>query len=449
VQPKSNGSRRGKDKKQRTLTVGDRTVTLTAFERKKDGKSIGFRVKVPTVHRNGEQQYAFVGGKTLDETFARARAYMESNPDPSVAPTKAATQKVGAWFEWWLDNVITPPATLAPGTSWKYQPTTASTYRFTYRKHIAPRIGGVQLRKLNQAELETMVDNMVREGLGLPTIRFVVKVMRAAFASAIEHKHRKLSGLSIDPARHLSPPKGAKPKKYAADINEVMRLVSAAEAQYVEDRSNVFPTFHAARKPPLSTLPVIAVSLGLRRGEILGLTWGDFDLERRQLVLRRQVSRVDSGTVVRLGTKWNAGEESEPLELPDMTIEALRVQQTRLKAHRLRVGRTWKGHSDPCAPEAPVFPTYFGTVMSPGALHAWFVDLCKVANVEGKTLHKLRHDCASFHRASGTRDDQIMRIMRHKHAGTLYRYLHETNVQDRRVAADNMDALLRGRMRTG
>lgn len=76
----------------------------------------------------------------------------------------------------------------------------------------------------------------------------------------------------------------------------VVKLVPAPRVQSRElrpwDLEETTTFLEAARKDPLYTAFVLAVALGLRRGEILGLRWSDIDLGRRTLTVRNQIQRV-------------------------------------------------------------------------------------------------------------------------------------------------------------
>lgn len=425
-----------KDGKRRTLIVGDQQVTLSAIERRKDGVLIGFRAKIPTTRRNGQQQYHWVSATTVDALFDEARQWLEQNPDPSAAPGKAAHLKVSGWFDYWFDRVLAPPAVLPKGSRWKWCDSTVINYRKRYLKHVLPRIGNIALRDLTLAHLERdLVDDMVRCGVGAPTIKITIGTVKMALDSATLDKHRSISGLRTNPARFLTMPREIRSvsrPKYQADLGQVFHLLDVAEGM---------------DEPLKIALPLLIVHIGLRKGEALGLKWGDLDLTARRLQLARQIVKVWAASEVRERLKNRApGELDDPIDLPDVTVEALRQHALRLKEHRLKMGKRWKGPHEACAPEAWVFPNPDGTPMAQSTIDSWFERLCKAAGVTGKSLHKLRHDCASFHRSIGTPDDVIQRLLRHKDPATLYRYYaHPTTVHAARAGADNMDALMRRR----
>lgn len=88
----------------------------------------------------------------------------------------------------------------------------------------------------------------------------------------------------------------------------------------------------AARKDPLYAAFVLAVALGLRRGEVLGLRWSDIDLERRTLTVRNQIQRVQK----ELYADSTKNRRTRAIPVPLMCVAPLRWQRLRQAAQRRR-----------------------------------------------------------------------------------------------------------------
>jgi integrase len=93
------------------------------------------------------------------------------------------------------------------------------------------------------------------------------------------------------------------------------------EAQYLTPEQ-VKSLLVAAKGDRLEALYIVAVSCGLRQGELLGLRWEEVDLEGHRLTVRRQVQRSRDGTgLIFVPTK---GKKSRAIRLATATVEALK-----------------------------------------------------------------------------------------------------------------------------
>lgn len=137
----------------------------------------------------------------------------------------------------------------------------------------------------------------------------------------------------------------------------------------------------------LEALYRIALSLGLRRGEVLGLLWADIDFNKKTLRVSGALQRVQ-GKLERSEPKTRAG--ARTLLLPDVLVELLAEHQQRQAEERTFRGAEWKEHD-------LVFPAERGTPMEPSNLHRHFKLVLKRAGLPLTTrFHDLRHSCATF-----------------------------------------------------
>ena len=420
-------------KRQKRIVVNGATYDLTATWVETTHR---FRIKIRlgdlAQREEGRRKYPQPGGQTLAAAFEAAAFWLEQNPDLTLAATgRSGMKPVSAWFEYWLEGIVRRD----------FQETTYFTYRHTWEKWIRPAIGHIQMGKVGQADLERLLDepafrHPTRKGHFRETGRSVRKILRSGFKAAVEPKNRTISGRTsgIDPAAHLAAMKRGPKRTYTASLEQVFALIDAAEAL----------------EPRMAAVIPVMVGMGFRRGEALGLTWGDVDYDAGTITLRRQVRRAGATMDIHDGLKSKMdGQPSPPLPMPPFVADALRSHQERLREHRAAMANSWRGHFNPLAADAPVFPTIDGQVMGPGGMNYWFEKVCDKAGVAhgnaqgGKTLHKLRHDCASLRKSMGQPDEIIMRAMRHASRASLDMYVHDTDQHDDRQAAAAMDTLLR------
>jgi len=190
----------------------------------------------------------------------------------------------------------------------------------------------------------------------------------------------------------------------------------------------------AARRDPLYAAFVLAITMGLRRGEIVGLRWSDVDLDKRVLYVRQQTQR-------RRGQLYDddpKGRRRRAVPLPAMCIAPLRWHRMRQAALRERMGDKWEtsGH---------VFTTRTGRPVEPRNVYRSFTRVAEKAGLRVIRLHDARHGCATLLTAAGVAPRVVMEILGHSQISiTMDVYTHV--VQDtQREAISHMDRLLRRR----
>ena len=154
---------------------------------------------------------------------------------------------------------------------------------------------------------------MATQKRGLRTRQFALARLRTALNLALKHGRilRNVAAL-------VDMPRSGRRKVAAPTSEDVRRLLDAVKGDHLE------------------AIVTVALALGLRRGEILGLRWEDIDLEKRIATARARVSRVQNvGLIARAGTKTDAGDERTVL-LPTSIVQALR--DTPVASARIQIG---------------------------------------------------------------------------------------------------------------
>jgi len=171
----------------------------------------------------------------------------------------------------------------------------------------------------------------------------------------------------------------------------------------------------AIRGDRLEALWICALTVGLRRGELLGLRWSDVDQEAGVLTVRQTVLRVD-GRLVFSEPKTARSRRSVPV--PEPALARLRAHRARQAAERLAAGERWRDHG-------LVFASTVGTPLEPRNVdRAWHAVRAKVG-LDWLRLHDLRHACATFLLASGASPRTVMKTLGHSQiALTMNTYAH-------------------------
>jgi integrase len=184
----------------------------------------------------------------------------------------------------------------------------------------------------------------------------------------------------------------------------------------------------------LEVLFTVALSLGLRRGELLGLSWRDVDLEKGTLLVRASLTRIEHGA--ELGEPKTKGSR-RTIHLPRTLVSILKRHRAKQKANELRAGGDWKN-------TGMVFTTFVGGPMTPNNLLRDLTRLAKKAGVPRIRVHDLRHTAATLMLKSGTPVKVVSETLGHASVRvTLDLYAHVLDEQ-RAEVAERMDDLLWG-----
>ena len=171
----------------------------------------------------------------------------------------------------------------------------------------------------------------------------------------------------------------------------------------------------------------ILASTGVRRGEALGLRWGDIDFDSSQIAIVQTVSTVGSKIVV--GQPKTAGSR-RTVYVHDTTIKALRQQRQLQAEERLAAGPVWESGND------LVFRNVTGGPVNPDQFSKHFNELVEQAEVPRIRLHDLRHTNATLSLKAGVHPKVVSERLGHSSiAITLDLYSHVTPGISRDAAA--------------
>ena len=183
----------------------------------------------------------------------------------------------------------------------------------------------------------------------------------------------------------------------------------------------------------LEALITVAVALGLRQGEILGLRWQDIDLERRRLHVRFQLQRIDGTPQF---TQPKSKKSRRTIILPAVVLESLIRHRDRQQEVRAVAGARWQEYD-------LVFPTTLGTPMEPSNLNHYFQKIAAVAGLPRRRFHDLRHTAATLLLIRKVHPRLVMAILGHSQiALTMNTYSHWIVDEMGQEVADEMNEML-------
>ncbi len=332
-------------------------------------------------------------GKTKEEVRRKLTEAQRGN-DLGLN-VKPESQTVGKFLSTWLEDVA----------RLRVRPSTFRSYEQILRNHLIPGLGRIQLQKLTPKDIQEFLNAKHSEGISSEHLR---RVLRAALSQAVKWDlvPRNVATLVVAPKR---------PK------HEFAYLEPDAARKFLE----------AAKGHRHEALFTVALSVGLRLGEALGLKWDDIDLQNGSLSVRRQLQRR-KGKIEFSEPKTAKARRTIPL--PAFAVTALLEHRGKQLEEKLMNIDRWTEYN-------LVFASSVGTPAEERNVRRTLVALLQKCGLPPMRFHDLRHTCASLLLAQGTDPRTIMETLGHSQiALTLNTYSHVLPSLQR-DAADKMQKM--------
>lgn len=349
-------------------------------------------------YSDGKRRRKALYGRTRGEVQGKLAAARRAVDDGLPLPTERQT--LGRYLSRWLEDVARPGL----------RPRTFIRYRELLAGHVIPALGHRQLARVTPQDLQEVYARKLEEGLAPRTVGHIHRALHRALVDAM-----RWGLVARNVCDSVKPPKVQAPEMRALSPDEARQFLAAA----VDD--------------PLEALYVLAITAGLRQGEILGLKWQDVDLETAQLQVRRSIAWVTGRGSVEQEPK--SARSRRNITLTPLAVEALRRHRQRQRERRLRA-LAWEDNE-------LVFSNDVGRpIEATNLVRRSFYPLLERAEVPRVRFHDLRHTAATLLLTQGVHPKIVQEMLGHSQiAVTLDLYSHVTPTMQAEAAA-KMQALL-------
>ncbi len=330
---------KGKNKKEKRAN-GEGSV----YFRASDNKWVG------SVTLDSGKRKVFYGKTKKDAREKMNKALYEQKQGMLVATPH---QTVEQFLVQWLDGHRT-----------SIRSRTHERYEEYVRLHIVPVLGHIQLQKLTAQHIKALYAKKLDEGLSPTTVNSLHGVLHKALEDAV-----KWELVAKNVSHIVDPPRRAHYEITALTMEQAQKLLETAKGHNLE------------------ALFMLALTTGMRRGEILALKWQDVSFIEKTIQVRRTFTRTPGHRYVEAETKTKKSRRS--IVLTQMVVDLLIQHRVQQAEARREADEHWQERD-------LVFCTSLGTPLNPNKVLERFKTLLKRAGLPDMRFHDLRHSAATI-----------------------------------------------------
>ncbi|MGY4745189.1 site-specific integrase [Streptomyces sp. ATMOS53] len=389
----------------------------------------GFAAYVWVTTPDGDRKRKYVYGKTREEVHEK---WIKLHGEATKGPVQTRHRTVAAFLSYWLESIVKP----------NLAPLSYISYEGSVRLYIGPHLGAKRLDKLTVRDVREWLTKLagicqccaqgkdakrakprqrccaVGECCEAYPSRRVVQAARDALRAALTHAVTE-EEISKNVASLVKVPKPRRRRIKPWSVVEAGRFLADA----------------LTREDPLFAAWVLVLSLGLRRGEVLGLTWKSIDFETAELYVDHQIQRAGRQILHR---ETKTEESDDFLPLPAFCLKALRMRHAQQIGDRKAAGELWQDS------RGLVFTTKYGTPIEPGNLTRMFALRARRAGLRVIPLRNTRHTCSSLLVALKVHPKVAQRILRHSQIAMTMEVYAEASEEEVRAALGKLSEAMGG-----
>jgi len=296
---------------------------------------------------------------------------------------------LGEWLRDWISGYVATNCSLR----------TAQSYQSEVMRHLIPALGAIALTRLQPQHLQSYYAHALSQGrvdtkggLSARTVQYHHRILSEALSHAI-----KMGLLVRNVAEAVDPPH--------PERKNMATLVPEDIPQFLE----------ATHETPHYVLFYTALYTGMRLGELLGLRWGDVDLDMASLSV---VQALYKRSGVCQMVKPKSSHSRRQIALSPSLALLLRQYKGEQQLQRILLGK-------PLADSDLVFCHPDGKPLDPGVVSHTFAKVLKKAGLPHIRFHDLRHSHATLLLKGGVHPKIVSERLGHASIGiTLDTYIH-------------------------
>ncbi|WUH92349.1 site-specific integrase [Streptomyces sp. NBC_00433] len=368
---------------------------------------------------DGRRMRKYVYGKTREEVHEK---WIKLHTEARKGPVATRHRTLDAFLSYWLESIVRP----------NLAPLTYVSYEGSVRLYIAPHLGTKRLDKLTVRDVREWLTKLATicqccaQGKDAKRLnarrrccaageccesypsRRVIQAARDALRAALTHAVTE-EEIGKNVASLVKVPKPRRRRIKPWSVAEAGRFLADG----------------LTREDPLFAAWVLVLCLGLRRGEVLGLTWKSVDFDSGELYVDHQIQRAGKQILHR---ETKTEESDDFLPLPELCLRALRMRRVQQDGDRKAAGELWQDA------HGLVFTTKYGTPIEPGNLTRMFALRARRAALRVIPLRNTRHTCSSLLVALKVHPKVAQRILRHSQIAMTMEVYAEASEEEVRAA---------------
>ncbi|MBY0005742.1 site-specific integrase [Priestia aryabhattai] len=371
-----------------------------------------------SIEKRGKDSYRFVVSAGFDSSGKRIR-----KTKTVKASNMREAKKLAAQFEVevYSGEYIAPEKMLFKAfvEEWRNKyaeehlsPNTLVTYMLHLKNRIIPFFGEVKLEKIKPLHVLDFLKSLEGEGLrkdgkkgtlSTSTIEYNHRILKNIFNRAVEWQLIKKN-----PMENIKKPKRIQKETSVYDKVEAELLISCLKKE----------------ETMWSVMIKIAITTGLRRGELLGLEWKHIDLVKGTLQVKQALSYVNQKHIIREPKTKNS---IRTVSLPEVLVDELKKYKSTWNKKRLKASNLWEGGQYQF-----LFTSWHGKPLHPSSITTWWRRFVSKHKLRYIRFHDLRHTSATLLINSGVHAKTISSRLGHADIRTTMNiYGHALQEADR------------------
>ena len=282
--------------------------------------------------------------------------------------------------------------------------------------HLNPALGHHRLSQVQPLHIQTYYLDAQRTGrrdgkggLSAQTVLHHHRVLHKALRHAVQ-----LFLLARNPSDPVEPPRPSKRQVRTLDEEHAVKMLAAL------------------RGSRLHAVTLLALTTGMRRGELLALTWANVDLGSAVMTVCQSLQQTNAGVSVK-APKSGHGRQ---IALPSLAVEALRAHKAMQAEERLLLGPSYKNND-------LVFPRYDGEFWPPDSFTSSFAAAMRKHDMRQLNFHALRHSHATILLKHGVNPKVVSERLGHAKVGTTLDIYSHVLPSMQEEAAQRLDKAFR------